>query len=59
MRVGEHVKFSSKFPKLAHCRGFVIEVDGLLAKVHWYEGDGPLHVLVANLKVTTAKATVC
>ncbi len=56
MRVGEHVAFSAQFLKstashdLAKLRGFVIEVDGMIAKVHWTVGGyGPLHVLVKNL----------
>ena len=59
MRVGEHVAFSTKFLKstmahdLAKLRGFVTEVDGMIAKVHWtVGGDGPLHVLVKNLMPT-------
>ena len=55
MRVGEHVAFSSRFIKytaahnLASLRGFVIDVDGMIAKVHWVTGNGPMHVLVKNL----------
>lgn len=56
MRVGEHVAFSQKFLKstmahdLAALRGFVIDIDGMIAKVHWtVGGHGPLHVLVKNL----------
>lgn len=56
MRVGEHVAFSQKFLKstmandLGKLRGFVTQVDGMIAKVHWTTGgSGPLHVLVKNL----------
>lgn len=56
MRVGEHVAFSGKFLKstasyeLAKLRGFVIDIDGMIAKVHWtIGGQGPMHVLIKNL----------
>lgn len=55
MRVGEHVAFKASFLKsiagheLGHLRGIVIDIDGMIAKVHWIGGDGPMHVLVKNL----------
>lgn len=59
MRVGEHVAFSAQFLKstaaheLGKLRGFVIDIDGMIAKVHWTSGGhGPMHVLVKNLTPT-------
>jgi hypothetical protein len=56
MRIGEHVAFKAAFLKsiaghsLGHLRGVVIDIDGMIAKVHWTAGgEGPLHVLVKNL----------
>lgn len=55
MKIGEHVCFKSAFLKsisghhLGHLRGIVINIDGMIAKVHWVGGEGPMHVLVKNL----------
>ena len=58
MRVGEHVAFSRKFlatspsaQGLDKLRGFVTNIDGMIAQVHWINSDsGPMHVLVKNLQ---------
>ncbi len=55
MKIGEHVAFKASFLKsvaghsLGHLRGIVIGIDGMIAKVHWTGGEGPLHVLAKNL----------
>ena len=55
MRIGEHVAFKRDFLRsvvgsdLAHLRGFVYRLDGMIAAVKWTNGDGPDHVLVKNL----------
>jgi hypothetical protein len=53
MKVGEHVKFNKKLPRLAHCRGFITAIDGMIVKMHWYEGadDGPMHTLLEHLEL--------
>ncbi len=59
MKIGEHVAFKPAFIKsisaydLGVLRGFVTSVDGMIAGVHWVNGEGPLHVLVKNLIKTT------
>ena len=56
MKIGEHVAFKASFlksiagPELGHLRGLVINIDGMIAKVHWTAGgEGPMHVLAKNL----------
>lgn len=52
MKVGEHVRFNKKFPRLANCRGFIIDIDGMIVKMHWYEGadHAPHHTLLEHLE---------
>lgn len=38
--------------ELAKLKGLVLNVDGMIAKVNWVNGNGPMHVLVKNLTRT-------